>query len=121
MFLTCLDAADSARGRPRPDSVANVSGIATRAPSFSKTVGIPRFARDKEQIADGKFRNRRGELLAGSAVAVTHTGAAVTRLSQLTVGTDAGLRHGAPEQAVIGARHGRVRVSPYVLAFPVQG
>jgi len=60
-------------------------------------------------------------LLAGSAMAIAHTGAAVTGLRQFAVGTDAGLRHGAPEQAVIGAWHGRVRFRPYVLAFPVQG
>jgi hypothetical protein len=43
------------------------------------------------------------ELLAGSAMAATLAGTAISRLSQFAVWANAGLRHGAPKQAVAGA------------------
>jgi hypothetical protein len=51
-----------------------------------------------------------GSLLAGAAMATAVTGAAITGLSQLAVRADAGLRHGAPEKAVAGARDSGIRL-----------
>src|SRR5260370_41540356 len=52
------------------------------------------------------------------AAAICRT--AVAGLGQLAVGTDAGLRLRAPEQAVVGRLHGGIRLGPDVLTLPVQ-
>src|SRR6185437_11347895 len=48
-------------------------------------------------------------LLACSTVATALTRATVSRLGQLAIRPDAGLRYAAPEKPIIAARHRRVR------------
>ena len=59
-------------------------------------------------------------LLAGSAMAAAVGRAAVAGLSHLAVRPNAGLSQGAPEEAVIRARDGRIRLGPDILALPMQ-
>ena len=48
-------------------------------------------------------------------------GSTVAGLGQLAVGADTGLGMETPEEAVIRARHGRVRLRENELSFPSQG
>src|SRR5579864_5181421 len=63
---------------------------------------------------------RSRELLAGSAVAATLAGTAISRLGQFAIGANAGLRHGAPEKAIAGAGDCGIGRGPDVLALPMQ-
>jgi hypothetical protein len=47
-------------------------------------------------------------------------GTAISRFGQFAVRPNAGLRHGAPEEAVAGAGDGGIRRGPDVLALPMQ-
>jgi hypothetical protein len=60
-------------------------------------------------------------LLACATVAATLTGTAISRLGQFAVRPNAGLSHGAPEQAIAGAGDRGIRRGPNVLALPMQG
>jgi hypothetical protein len=59
-------------------------------------------------------------LLAGSAMAATLTRTAISRFGKFAVRPNAGLRHGAPKEAVARAGDGGIRRGPYVLALPMQ-
>src|SRR5258708_3597109 len=54
-------------------------------------------------------------------MAAAFAGTAIAGFSQLAVGTDAGLSHGAPEQAVIGGGHTWGLIRPDILPLPMQG
>src|SRR5271165_3776139 len=74
----------------------------------------------KSERRKAKSERRKALFALSRAVTRPPLAATVPRLGQFAVGADAGLRIHAPEQAVVGRRHGGIMFCLDKLAFPAQ-
>src|SRR5437899_903034 len=95
--------------------------MSARIQSFAGFIGLAGDGREGKGFSlPGPLPRFNSSLPAGSTVASAIAGAAIPGLGELSIRPDTGLRDAAPEQAIAGARHGRIRIRPDVLALPMQ-